>query len=281
MGPIVLPVRVGRDLVPSPTLVRSALQAETDARREVVRAGLGVVTGLAELWREQADAREPRLDASLDASVAVLADRTGLPVSEVRAGVSALKRAGLVHEADGDRLRLEPDVMAQLPVLARVEWESVRARVNSLGAHVAPALALVRELARGSSTDGEWQGALLPELCEATLYSRSHVSKALSVLERARIVERDGSARGLLLRLGSASSESPARGAPNPLRTRSHSGPGVSSQSVAETAGMTVEIGGARMVIAPGAEFRVAEGARAAVEIDGSGNLVVRITPVS
>ena len=93
----------------------------------------------------------------------------------------------------GDELvvRLRPEVFADAPVVAAVDWAAVR---DALGPQVSPvALLLVREVARRLTPERRAQGDVVPvslrEFGAATGASKGTIQKALGVLNAAGLVE--------------------------------------------------------------------------------------------
>lgn len=93
----------------------------------------------------------------------------------------------------GDELvvRLRPELFADAPVVAAVDWAAVR---RALGTQVSPvALLLVREIARRMTPERRTQGDVVPvslrEFGAATGASKGTIQKALAALNAVALVE--------------------------------------------------------------------------------------------
>ncbi len=180
-----------------------------------VRRALAVACALAELAHEAirtpfGDQPERALwDVELEPHPARLADLAGVSDRDAAAGLDLLRRAGVVlGTADGGtRVRLSESACEAAPGVARVSWGTVRGGLRDAGAPanaLAAPLAVVREVARASGPVHDPAAAphvrySVRELETATLFSRSTVSEALSLLERAGLVTTEAR-RGQTLR---------------------------------------------------------------------------------
>ncbi|HET8654064.1 MAG TPA: hypothetical protein VFL93_00925 [Longimicrobiaceae bacterium] len=209
---LVLPLHAGSDRVPSPVLVRGAVgagQRGSDPLR--TRAAEAVASAIGELVQQRAPGPNgPRWGEALPLTEGELMERTGLLHAEVVLGMDALAEAGtLGREEEG--LRLDPDILGELPCVARLRWERVRAVLGGSGAALAPALAVLREiarLARPGDAGSTWVEGSLPALVESVSYGRTAVSTALSALGSAGLIER-APGRRLRTRITAAAFASP------------------------------------------------------------------------
>jgi hypothetical protein len=209
---LVLPLHAESDRVPSPVLVRGAVGAglrDSDPLR--TRAAEAVASAIGELVRQRAPGPHgPRWDEALPLAEGELMERTGLLHAEVVLGLDALAGAGTLRREE-DGLRLDPDLLGELPCIARLRWDQVRAVLGGSGAALAPALAVLREiarLARPDDTGSAWVEGSLPALVESVTYGRTAVSTALSALASAGLIER-APGRRLRTRITGAAFSSP------------------------------------------------------------------------
>jgi DNA-binding MarR family transcriptional regulator len=202
---------------------------------------------------------------------AELVRRTGLTLAEVGAGLDALEEAGLLERIADEHVRLDADLSCGLPVLAQIEWGAVRARLAA-SARVAPALAVLREVARsspvGANGAGDWVALSVGELVEETLYGRTAVTQALQELVEAGALERadQPARRGLRLRvtahaLGVAPSGDAAAQTPTP---ESSSG------------GLTLHLRGVELQLPAGTRLTLPPGLSVDVEARPDGSIVLR-----
>lgn len=125
-----------------------------------------------------------------------LAERTGLSERTVGHALDLLRRVRLVvdHRSGAvATVSLDASALNAQPCVARLAWDGARDRLRAVGASLAPALAVWREVA---GVVGAYAGDAAPPvrlsvrmLEERTGYGRSTVSEALSGLERARLVD--------------------------------------------------------------------------------------------
>jgi hypothetical protein len=124
-----------------------------------------------------------------------LQQRAALSGDAVRRAVDRAISAELLdlQSRVGDELvvRLRPEVFADAPVVAAVDWVAVR---RALGLQVSPvALLLVREIARRTTPERRAQGDVVPislrEFGAATGASKGTIQKALGVLQTAGLLE--------------------------------------------------------------------------------------------
>jgi hypothetical protein len=262
-----------------------AKRRPSDADRRVAAA---VVAALGEMIRERWDSQEEPWRVEIPESTADLVRRTGASENEVCAGLRLLMESDVVasvQAAGQRRLRLSQETFEEVPALARMDGGAVRRQLDSIGASVAPALAVIRELAvvSGGHTDtsqpGPWIEASLAHLSEATFFKRTAVSKALSDLESAGLIQRSArsgklhSYRLLPTVSGAEAQPLPTRApSSDPSRVPAHAAPRVPPPGLAsDDTGVTVEVGGARIHVAAGVECRL--------EVDGQGLPVLRVGP--
>ena len=126
-----------------------------------------------------------------------LAERSGLDVRTVERALTLLERVGVlatVGRGAAIALALDPGVLAVRPVVGRLAWGEVRARLRRVGCPPPAALAVLRELAAevGAVAEGELPAPIrlsVRALEERTGYGRSTVADALAGLERARLLD--------------------------------------------------------------------------------------------
>jgi hypothetical protein len=171
---------------------------------EAVRAAIGVACAIRELALDAArrpwlggDAAPQDLTRPLPLDLAVLSEWSGTHLREVEASLTLLASAGAITVQRGGSVAtvaLSGAVVAPLPAVARVGWSEVRARLAHVGASVAPALAVLRELATELGAVDN-RGAIpslrvsVRALEDATGFGRSTVSEALIALEYARVLD--------------------------------------------------------------------------------------------
>lgn len=180
-----------------------------------VRRAMAVACAIAELAHEATrtpfgDQPERALwDVAVEPHPARLADLAGGSDRDTTAGLELLRRACVVLvAADGATgVRLSELACEAAPGVARVSWAAVRGGLRDAGAPanaLAAPLAVVREVARASGPVPDPAAAphvrySVRELETATLFSRSTVSEALALLERAGLVMTEAR-RGQTLR---------------------------------------------------------------------------------
>ena len=126
-----------------------------------------------------------------------LGERTGLESGAVAAALTLLEQAGALTwggEGGGTTSTLAADVLAPQPAVARVSWDEARRRVRAVPGSLAPALAVLREVAAalGALAVDEAPPPVrvsVRDLEERTGYGRSTVAEALGTLERARLLD--------------------------------------------------------------------------------------------
>lgn len=257
-----------------------AKKRPSDADRRVAAA---VVAALGEMVREQWDAQEESWRIEVPESATDLVRRTGASESEISAALRLLAETNVVASvlAAGQRwLRLSEEAFEEVPALARMDGEAVRRRLESADASVAPALAVIRELAvaSGGYTDatqpGPWIEASLARLSEVTFFKRTAISKGLSDLEAARLIERSvRSGRQhsyrLLPQIFGADVPEPSAPPRATVPVEIHLPQSTTRVPPASaTPGLIVEIGGVRLRIAPGIQC--------SLELDATGTPVLR-----
>jgi DNA-binding transcriptional ArsR family regulator len=175
---------------------------------EAVRAAVGVACAVRELatdathvaWQSEWQAGiTPAPTRSVPADLAPIGEAAGLAPHEVAAALTLLASAHAItlqQGASGAKVSLSDAVLAPCPMMARVAWRAARARLVQVGASVAPALAVLRELAvlLAPFDDGDAAAATLVrasvrDLEDATGFSRSTVSEAIAALARARLLD--------------------------------------------------------------------------------------------
>lgn len=105
-----------------------------------------------------------------------------LVAAEVLDGVSQVGRERVV--------RIRPDLLLDAPVLAAVDWRTVRHRLGEAASPIAHLL--VRELARRTTIEARLQGHFISvsqrELAEAVGYSKASMRRHLDVLAAAGVI---------------------------------------------------------------------------------------------
>jgi DNA-binding transcriptional ArsR family regulator len=252
--------------VPSPVLVREALE-RGGVSGALLRAGIAVAAAASE------GEDGPPIAAGAG-GVAELARRTGLSRAEVSEGIRVLQETGALAVRE-DRFRLDSDLYCSLPALAAVDWEAVREAVGAGRGRMAPALALLRELARLSRRAGdgagEWLQPAVQELVEETLYGRTAVTQALGELLTSGLVAKaeQPSRRGLRVRLTRRAFGGAAAGGAAPERRAE---PGTTSPG-----GVSVEIGGAVVGVPAGSRLELPSGMNYRLEIAPDGRAIIRV----
>jgi hypothetical protein len=209
---VVVPLFGRDDRVPSPVLVRAAVGRLDGAERDAVRAAEGVAAALGELVRREARGRWEQAVAAAESELML---RSGLSHAEVTAGLALLEAAGVAARG-GAGVHLDPAVVGELPCLARLDWEQVRTVLHRQATRLAPALAVLREVARTSTlagTEPEWTETALPALTATLGYGRTVVSQALSALETGALIER-AATRRLRLRIAAGALGTPRTAQP-------------------------------------------------------------------
>lgn len=168
------------------------------------RDGTAVACALAELARATPVAGDAGpWDAEFRAQPPELVVRSGIPARRVERAVEVLRAARVIEmrEVEGATLvRVRQEVWDDRPEVAALAWPSIRARLNGAGATVAPALAVLRELAWISSASsasprraGQGIACSLGDLARRTRFSETVVDGALRSLTAAGLLERDTS----------------------------------------------------------------------------------------
>jgi hypothetical protein len=296
-----------RDRFVSPDALRDAVarwaaplprsRQPDDARR---RAAVAVACALSELLQaSRAAAVGAPSDARVPEDVTDLADRAGLSAAQAGDALAMLASSGCVERvvaAGSARLRLADAVEGEQPALARIAWPALRARLRACGVSVLPAQAVLRAIAR--------QGGAVPpgsaapvvactqdSLASESLLGRTAVVSALRGLADAGLIERSArrgtwtECRLLPAVFDPAAPAAPPHGVPAPgpssapsiAHPRSSSGdaPG----AVRPAAGMTLEVGGVRLPLAPGATVEPPAGATITFEVDAAGRRFVCLGP--
>ncbi|MQA89327.1 MAG: hypothetical protein GEU90_03685 [Gemmatimonas sp.] len=214
--PQVLSISSGGNLVVSVTAVLGAIHhaagplASSKMPRKPtsvdMRNAAGIALSISELVREsEVHAREALWTVEVPEDPVELSRRAGASLDKTEDAVRLLVAAEVVSRVGltggGARLRVEEAMFAEEPVLAQVAWEEVRERLAAVRASVTPALAVVRELARSTrlaetkEAGSSWASLTLGRFVERTLFQRTAVSRAISALQEAGVIER-GQPRG-------------------------------------------------------------------------------------
>jgi hypothetical protein len=129
---------------------------------------------------------------------AELVRRTGAPAAEVEEALVLLHDVGCLVSVESGRerrLRLSEALFEDQPAPARLHWQAARQRLERAGASLAPALAVLREIAAATGArigpdGGPPVEISLPRLMDAALFRRTAVSRALADLERSGLIGR-------------------------------------------------------------------------------------------
>ncbi len=116
------------------------------------------------------------------------ADAALLSLIDAETALADLEAAGLLIPAERGH-RIEPDALCECPALSHLDLGAARERLRGQGQLVAPATALLRELARLADERGT-ANTTIPRLLDAVFYGRTRLTQALSILERVGLVER-------------------------------------------------------------------------------------------
>lgn len=125
-----------------------------------------------------------------------LGRRAGLAPRDTEHALTLLAAARVVTHQTGATVAtvsLSEAVLSPVPAVARLSWDVVRGRLEAVEGSIAPALAVLRELATTIGTLDE-TGAAPPirasvrDLEDATAFGRSTVSAALVALERSELL---------------------------------------------------------------------------------------------
>lgn len=267
-----MPLHGERALVPSPVRVRGRLEGEP---REVVRAAVAVAVALAERPEDEPAAEVWRgWSAPAVVEPALLAERTGLSPTEVESALAALGAAGVLRREAGaaERATLDPEILAELPSLARAPWPTVRDRLRARGGGWAVPLALYQELtlqggAASADSPGRWVQCSVATLADAMGYGRTAITQALAALDEAGLLERSAqpARRALRLRLR------PVAPAPSPAATGRAGDAAAEAPAAGGAEPLTVVVNGVSLVLGPGSRLEVGDGASVRLERDASG----------
>lgn len=175
---------------PTPEAVRAAVGVACAIRELTLELHRGVRPGGADI--QSVDALPPA-----PADAALLGERAGCTARDVEQAVELLCTAGVVERqrsGSGATVSLSHTILAPHPAVARLGWAEARDRLRRVEASLAPALAVLRELAAqiGAIDDQETVPALrasVRDLEDATGFGRSTISTALDALERARLLD--------------------------------------------------------------------------------------------
>lgn len=170
---------------------------------EDVRAALGVACAIHEMALDPARQRwrvpsaVNALSTSVPEDLEQLAMRSGFGARETARALDLLVAVLAVSRqlgAAGATVVLADSILSPAPAVAALDWNAVRDRIAVVGTSLAPALAVLRELAGMQGTlapQGDFAAvrASVRDLEDATGFGRSTVSEALGGLERARLLD--------------------------------------------------------------------------------------------
>lgn len=274
-APRVLPLGGVRSLAVSADAVRAKLGAwvglcapeerpdlDTAWREVLLVLGAVVESGSAGLGGEALPPWER--DVAVPREPLDLRRRTALPRDGVRRAIDRAISAELLdlvsRLGDGLVVRIRPEVFADDPIVAGIDWDAVR---GALGAATTPvALLLVREIARRTAPERrlkqEAVSISLRELGAATGASKGTIQKTLGTLHAAGLAESwardrvDSWHRLLPTVFGGVTSQAPsvaieAGRAPHPAPLTSPSGGGAApANALPVPATMRVDVGAGR-----------------------------------
>lgn len=182
----ILPLRGSRALAPSSVLVRARLDDGLDAGR--VRAAVAFFAEVCDTARAAHGAEARWWAPSIEVRVEDAAHGAALSLGEAEAALTDLESAQLLGVAERG-YRIEADTLCECPALEDFDLDAARARLREQNQLVGPATAILREIARAADREGMLH-TTIPRLLDATLYGRTRLTQALSVLGQARLVTR-------------------------------------------------------------------------------------------
>lgn len=264
--------------MPSPVLVSEALTAGGMAP-PVIRCGVAVAGAIG-----GGEALPPGRGEGSRALTAELAQRTGLSAGEAALGLQGLREVGLLLGPPGGE-RLDPDVLCALPVLGAIEWDGCRETLEAAGGRVAPALAVLRTVARISRParreGGDWVVTSVQDLADETLYGRTAITQALGDLTNSGLLVRapQPARKGLRLRVAGRAMGGEGREVQRNSTKSSGGdrGKAAAAASPEQELGVTVEVGGARVEVPPGSRLTLSAGVNYRLEIGPDGAATIRI----
>lgn len=172
-----------------------------------------------------------------------------LSLVEAEAALADLESAQLLLAAERG-YRIEADALCEGPALEGFDMDAARARLRERNQLVGPATAVLREIVRAADREGTLH-TTIPRLLNATLYGRTRLTQALSVLVQAHLLERsDLPNRMVRLQLipGPAPARAPAPETPRPAPPRV----AARSTRMRLPTNVPIEIGGEALDVIPG-----------------------------
>lgn len=263
----ILPIRGGRDRAPSPALVRARASETLQNDHERIRTVVAVVAAYAEVTRNSHgfDAQWWILPTPL--RPAQLAEISGLPqIAVERAIQDSIQSEVLIEDEDG--CTINPDVVLEMPLLAKVDFEAVRSAAQRRSVSLPIAQSVVLEIAR-CGADREQNAVATRTLPEQTLFKKSGVAQAVSALTDAGILTRSG--RGNVYLSLDSKQDSPRHKSP----------PEASPTGSPQTAGQgsRLIIGGVSYNVPAGAEVNLPANARINISIGTDGTSTINVEP--
>jgi hypothetical protein len=185
-----VPLRRGRRLAPSLVFIRHLL-TEGDAKASVVRDATPVVMGLV----AHLDHTDGELDYTrpISATLPQVADFVGIAGPRVDTACAAMVEVGALLEV-GRELHLAAQVLTQSGVIAELDVAGCRGILDRPEVQIAPALAVLYELAALSPFDPPTPGPValtVPKLAGQIGYGVRSVRGAISNLQTAGLIERE------------------------------------------------------------------------------------------
>lgn len=244
----VLPLRGGRAHAPSSVLVRARLEEDLPAER--IRSATAFFAEVCDTarWAQPEDARWWTSPCSF--RVEEIARGAMLSLSEAESALADLEAASLLVAAERG-YRIDADGLCECPALSGFDLDAAREALQRRGELVGPATAVLREVLRIADETGT-ATTTLPRLVEATLYGRTRLTQALSVLAAVHLVERqDLPTRMVELRLQGGEvrgggSPPPVSAASPPAATRARAG------RMPLPTNASIQIGGEPVQLIPG-----------------------------
>lgn len=185
-GTSILPLHGSRAYAPSSVLVRARLGEDVTAPR--ARAAVAFFAETCDAARASRGAETRWWTTPIEVCVETAADAALLSLADAETALADLEAAGLLIPAERGH-RIEADALCECPALSHLDLGAARERLRGQGQLVAPATALLREIARLADERGT-ASTTIPRLLDAVLYGRTRITQALSVLERVGLVER-------------------------------------------------------------------------------------------
>lgn len=263
----ILPLRGSRAQAPSSVLVRARLDDGLDAGR--VRAAVAFFAEVCDTARAAHGAEARWWATSVEVRVEDAAHGAAMSLGEAEAALADLESAQLLGVAERG-YRIEADTLCECPALEDFDLDAARARLREQNQLVGPATAILREIARAADREGTLH-TTIPRLLDATLYGRTRLTQALSVLGQARLVER-GDLSNRMVRFQLIQDPAPSQApAPRSPRSTAPGGAALGTRMRLPT-NAPIEIGGEVL--------HVSSGIIPELELDADGRYYLWLGPV-